>query len=231
MADSPRPASSFAVVAHPFQGAKQLCCAYELASPACRNALVFIGGLGDGPHTVPYIRTVAGHLASSAADLSYSVFEVRMSSSFSAFGYSRLEDDVNDLGCLVDYLRGIGKEKVVFMGHSTGCQVCLCVCVCVCVRDIARLPSRVLLRRRWKKLNGAGQDCMAYAGKSYSQPSTKAVDGFILQAPVSDREAIGTQIRQSILQESLAKAADMIRTGLADEIMPRRCWTGCLSRR
>ncbi len=111
----------FPVVAHPFRADSPMCCAYELGSSPCRNALVFIGGLGDGPHTVPYVRTIASQLE-AAGDLSYSVFDVCMRSSFSACGLRRLGDDVDDLFCLVEYLRSIGKQKIVLMGHSTGCQ-------------------------------------------------------------------------------------------------------------
>jgi len=116
--------ASFPVVVHPYRsptGTK--CCAYELSPASGSNALVFIGGLGDGPHTVSYIRTIASKLESTAADLGYSVFEIRMTSSFNGYGHSRLSDDVKDVSALVSYLRGLGKEKIVLMGHSTGCQV------------------------------------------------------------------------------------------------------------
>lgn len=115
-------AAPFPVTVHPYTSPTPYSCAYELGSSRAQNALVFIGGLGDGPHTVPYIRTIAKQLEFTKK-LSYSVFELRMTSSFSAFGYSRLSDDVKDISALVRYLRGIGKRKIVLMGHSTGCQV------------------------------------------------------------------------------------------------------------
>jgi len=111
----------FPVLVHPFSSPTQGSCAYELGSPS-RDALVFIGGLGDGPHTIPYVRTIA-HELEKAAGLSYSVFEVRLSSSFTGYGFTSLKDDVKDLSALVRYLRWLGKKKVVFLGHSTGCQV------------------------------------------------------------------------------------------------------------
>lgn len=76
----------------------------------------------DGPHTVPYVRKLAAELESTSG-LSYSVFEVRIRSSFSGFGWGSLSEDVEDISAAVKYLRGIGKENVVVMGHSTGCQV------------------------------------------------------------------------------------------------------------
>ncbi len=109
-------------------------CIYELPPPdmlwrpsrqstKLSNALVFIGGLGDGPHTVPAIRAVAGRLIEELEG--WSVFEVRLNSSFGQWGFSSLKEDVREIGEIVSYLRErLGKERVVLMGHSTGCQVC-----------------------------------------------------------------------------------------------------------
>ncbi|KAB5558440.1 hypothetical protein GE09DRAFT_113800 [Coniochaeta sp. 2T2.1] len=91
--------------------------------PAPKNALVFIGGLGDGPHTVPAIRAVAATLATEGT---WSVFEVRLNSSFGQWGFSSLREDVREIGEVVAYLREkLGRERVVLMGHSTGCQDCM----------------------------------------------------------------------------------------------------------
>ncbi|KAI1866948.1 hypothetical protein JX265_007524 [Neoarthrinium moseri] len=113
--------AAFTTTVHPFPSPTAHACAYELGLPSAKNAFVFIGGLGDGPHTVPYPRAIAKALEESA-ELGFSVFEFRLTSSFSGFGFARLADDVADISALVKYLRGIGKEKIVLMGHSTGCQ-------------------------------------------------------------------------------------------------------------
>lgn len=118
------PAKPFSSIVHPFDPpATPGACAYEIGLSDAKNALVFIGGLGDGPHNVAYPRAIAKRLESQPA-LSYSVFEFRLRSSFLGFGFLRLVDDVEDISALVKYLRSIGKEKVVLIGHSTGCQVC-----------------------------------------------------------------------------------------------------------
>lgn len=109
----------FSVTVHPYRPGYA---AYESGSIGRKNAIVFIGGLGDGPHSVQYLRTVARHLE-EAENLSYSLFEFRLRSSFAGFGTGSLADDVADISTLVKYLRSIGKEKVVLFGHSTGCQV------------------------------------------------------------------------------------------------------------
>ncbi|KAI1393762.1 DUF1749-domain-containing protein [Hypoxylon trugodes] len=98
--------------------------AYEIGLADAKNALVFIGGLGDGPHTVPYPRAIAKRLEAEP-ELSYSVFEFRMTSAFSGFGFASLKDDVDEISAFVKYLRGIGKQRIVLMGHSTGSQDCM----------------------------------------------------------------------------------------------------------
>ncbi|KAK3357359.1 hypothetical protein B0T25DRAFT_155665 [Lasiosphaeria hispida] len=98
---------------------------HEVSSLApTRNALVFIGGLGDGPFGVPYARTIAKKAGLGTPG--YSVFEVRLSSSFSGFGYGSLAKDVKEISAFVAYLRKtLDKDKIVLMGHSTGCQDCM----------------------------------------------------------------------------------------------------------
>lgn len=54
----------------------------------------------------------------------WSVFEIRLSSSFNQWGFSDLDSDAKEIGEAVKHLKGkMGKAKVVLMGHSTGCQV------------------------------------------------------------------------------------------------------------
>ncbi|KAK4194733.1 hypothetical protein QBC40DRAFT_269866 [Triangularia verruculosa] len=85
------------------------------------NALLFIGGLGDGPHTIPYPLALSRTITPS-----FTVYQTRLTSSFSAFGYSSLSQDAHELRSIVRHLRTVlNKQKVVLMGHSTGCQDCL----------------------------------------------------------------------------------------------------------
>ncbi|WQF75740.1 Putative fusarinine C esterase SidJ, alpha/Beta hydrolase [Colletotrichum destructivum] len=114
--------TSFSCTVHLYESPTSHASAYEIGPSAASNAILFIGGLGDGPHTVLYTQSLARHLKSTGQD--WSVFEIRMRSSFSGYGYSSLKNDVEDIAALVRYLRGIGKKKIVLMGHSTGCQDC-----------------------------------------------------------------------------------------------------------
>ncbi|KAL2157179.1 hypothetical protein VTH06DRAFT_6400 [Thermothelomyces fergusii] len=115
-------ACSGSFTVHPFPSPTSGACAYERGRASAKNALVFIGGLTTGPH-VKNLAFLDDMLQRSS--LSYSLWEFRMRSSYSGFGYSSLANDVQDTAALVRYLRGIGKEKVVLMGLSTGCQICL----------------------------------------------------------------------------------------------------------
>ncbi|KAM5345372.1 hypothetical protein ACJ41O_011234 [Fusarium nematophilum] len=118
------PSGPFSVVVHPFDSPTRASCAYEIGPTAARNAIIFIGGLTDGPHTIPYTRLLAQELE-NAKELSYSCFEIRMRSSFTGFGTSSLSNDAEDISALVKYLRGTGKERIVLFGSSTGCQDCI----------------------------------------------------------------------------------------------------------
>jgi hypothetical protein len=79
---------------------------------------VFIPGLTSGPHATD-LAYLANMLQQSPS-LDYSLWEFRMRSSYSGFGYSSLANDVEDTAALVQYLRSIGKQKIVLMGSSTG---------------------------------------------------------------------------------------------------------------
>lgn len=108
---------------HPYDSPTPGSCAYEIGRVGARNAIIFVGGLGDGPHTVPFVKPLAEHLESAGLD--YSIFEIRTRSSFTGFGYSSLANDVEDIAALVSYLREQGRQKIVLMGHSTGSQDCI----------------------------------------------------------------------------------------------------------
>ena len=113
----------FSVTVHPYRSIIRGSCCYEMGDVSSKNAIVFLGGLSDGPHTSPFIRSVSSHIA-KATDLSYSIFEVRMRSAYTSYGTSSIANDVEDISAVVKYLRGIGRQRILLLGHSTGCQVC-----------------------------------------------------------------------------------------------------------
>jgi hypothetical protein len=109
----------FAVTVHPFTSPTPSSCAYERGDSSSRNALVYLGGLTSGPHATPQIEPLIEALQ-AGTDLSYSFWEFRMRSSYTGFGFSSLANDAEDLSALVIYLKGLGKEKIVLLGSSTG---------------------------------------------------------------------------------------------------------------
>ncbi|KAK8050875.1 hypothetical protein PG993_002260 [Apiospora rasikravindrae] len=126
---SPSGAATFPTTVHRFESPTPHNTAFETGPADAQNALVFIGGLGDGPFTVYYPRAISAAFSSEQPDakaLSYSLFEFRLGSSYTQFGFKRLSDDVADIAAFVKYLRSsLGKRKIVLMGHSTGTQDCM----------------------------------------------------------------------------------------------------------
>lgn len=136
--------------------------AFEFENPKPSNQyVVFIGGLGDGFLTVPYLEP----LLETVRKAGYTLIQILITSSYKGFASSSLVQDAKDIGALVKYLRIQRKaSKVVLIGHSTGCQ-----------------------------------DIMEYFTKfeGYTQKETNgdyAIDGAVLQAPVSDRECIAMSL-------------------------------------
>ncbi|KAF3491533.1 dolichol-phosphate mannosyltransferase [Arthroderma uncinatum] len=153
--------------------------AFEYTSPTAEkakpHALLLIAGLSDGLCTVPFMNDLAGALEST----SWSVFFVLLSSSYTGWGMSSLDKDVEELAQCVDYVKALKARenqdqpasnescKIAIMGHSTG-----------------------------------SQDVLHYL---YSQPPNQtrpAVDGAILQAPVSDREATLSMLETGTTKDS-----------------------------
>ncbi|KAK7540263.1 hypothetical protein IWX49DRAFT_196721 [Phyllosticta citricarpa] len=100
--------------------------AFELSTPSSptqteskpSNTLLWVGGLGDGLLTVPYVR----HLAASLPP-TWTLAQPLLSSASSGWGMSSIAKDAAELGQCVAYFRKLRPgAKVVLMGHSTGCQ-------------------------------------------------------------------------------------------------------------
>jgi hypothetical protein len=112
-------AKPFLVTVHPFTSPTPSSCAYERGNVLSRNALVFLGGLTSGPHTSHQTERIV-EVFQAHPELDYSLWEFRMRSSYTGFGFSSLANDAEDLAALVAYLKSIGKDKVVLLGSSTG---------------------------------------------------------------------------------------------------------------
>ncbi|EHL00896.1 putative UPF0613 protein PB24D3.06c [Glarea lozoyensis 74030] len=125
----------------------------QKTSSSAQNIIIFVGGLFDGLHTVPYASRLADALPPS-----WTLAQAILSSSYTGWGISSLQKDVEELSDCVSYFRSIKPGKIVLMGHSTGCQDVL------------------------EYLTGPGHE------------NRKPIDGGLIQAAVSDREAIFTMM-------------------------------------
>ncbi|KAM7197053.1 Protein of unknown function (DUF1749) domain containing protein [Naviculisporaceae sp. PSN 640] len=210
MSTTPAGLTTFPVTVHEFlpnPDSKKPTHIYEYGvSNSTENALVFIGGLGDGPHGVPYIRHIASSLTTTS--LGYTVFEVRLSSAFAGWGTSSISKDVGEITCVVRYLKKqLHKKKVVLMGHSTGCQDC--------VAYLLHRISHIQQRMGYREEEHEGE------ANSEEEEEFPEIDGIILQGPVSDREAIGMNMPREDMEEAIKLARRMIREGKENEYMPK----------
>ncbi|KAI9734689.1 MAG: hypothetical protein M1834_002291 [Cirrosporium novae-zelandiae] len=89
-----------------------------------KNTLLFIGGMTDGFLTVPYVTPLANYLHNHPLSDSYSVVEILLSSSYNQWGLGSVSQDAEEISKCVAYFRNLrpNSGKMVFLGHSTGCQ-------------------------------------------------------------------------------------------------------------
>ena len=99
MAQPSAPTTTYPVTVHPFTSATRWSCAYERGKPSARNAFVYIGGLTGGPHAIDLDQIDEAFRKSDA--VSYSIWEFRMRSSYTGFGYSGLANDAEDIASFV----------------------------------------------------------------------------------------------------------------------------------
>ncbi|KAJ5965300.1 hypothetical protein N7481_012014 [Penicillium waksmanii] len=143
---------------------------FEYTSNAIRqpHSLVFLGGLGDGLATTSYMADLVQALQKTE----WSVFSLNLTSSYQSWGLGHLDRDTNEIAQCLNYIKDYKSEKygagkIVLMGHSTGSQ---------CVLHYLSQPN--------PHTNTPSFDSGLHHIKRMP------LDGAIMQAPVSDREAI-----------------------------------------
>ncbi|KAB5580415.1 hypothetical protein GE09DRAFT_1082095 [Coniochaeta sp. 2T2.1] len=146
---------------------------FEYTSPTTTHkphSLLFIGGLGDGLATTSY--TV--DLVRALAPTEWSFFTLNLTSSYSSWGTGHLDRDADEIAACARYIKEYKSDKfggdgvkVVLMGHSTGSQ---------CVLHYLSQPNPLRTKHAFDA--------------ELEHVERPAVDGAIMQAPVSDREAI-----------------------------------------
>lgn len=136
------------------------------------NVLLFVAGLDDGLSSVPYLSELAKEVAKIEKGGRWVLIQGLISSSYKGWGIGSLKRDAKELSQLVRYLRSKeGGER-----------------------------SRIILMGH---LTGC-QDTMEYVTKilvGENVPDSIKLDGAILQAPVSDREAMLEEFKREGLQK------------------------------
>lgn len=151
-----------------------------------------MGGLTDGFCTVPYVS----ELAAALENTDWSLFSILLTSSYNGFGVSSLDRDIEEIGQCVRFIRVLKADrspgappkhgKIVVMGHSTG-----------------------------------SQDVLHYLHAPNPLPKTEMdiglqylirpeLDGAIMQAPVSDREAILAMLKSATDPEEVRNVYDQL---------------------
>ncbi|KAJ6114385.1 DUF1749-domain-containing protein [Penicillium sp. IBT 16267x] len=143
---------------------------FEYTTAAARkpHSLLFVGGLGDGLATTSYMAD----LAKALQPTEWSLFTLNLTSSYQSWGLGHLDRDTNEIAQCIHYIKDyktekFGEGKIVMMGHSTGSQ---------CVMHYLYRPN--------PHLSVPAFD----AGLEHTD--RLPLDGAIMQAPVSDREAV-----------------------------------------
>ena len=109
--------------------------------------------------------------------------ETLLSSSYSGFGTSDLEQDTHELAQCVAYFSELRPDaKIVLMGHSTGCQ-----------------------------------DIMHYLTSPGQRPK---INGAIMQAGISDREAFDTLDDPDHIRKGVDVAQRYVREGRGNDVIP-----------
>ncbi|KAL4879112.1 hypothetical protein BJY04DRAFT_220477 [Aspergillus karnatakaensis] len=166
------------------------------------HSLLFVGGLGDGLATTSYMAD----LAKALSPTDWSLFTLNLTSSHSAWGLGHLDRDTDEIAQCLNYIKdyksgrfhtskstngagtqtGTGAGKIVLMGHSTGSQ---------CVLHYLTKPNPHTSKPLFD---------------TYLEHSLRPrLSGAIMQAPVSDREAIQLVLSQGWMGRTSAQVKEI----------------------
>lgn len=169
------------------------------SSSSPHHTILFLGGLGDGLGHPQYPSVIAQHLPTS-----WTIVEVLLSSSYTGWATSSLARDADEFAKAVEYFRSLSGRsveqgaKVVIMGHSTGCQICM-----------------EYLVGPWK--------ASTVPQSTLKRPK---IDGVILQAGISDREALTQTFKPEELAATVRFAESWAAEGRGDDVLPKTVTKG-----
>ncbi|OJJ42624.1 hypothetical protein ASPZODRAFT_76572 [Penicilliopsis zonata CBS 506.65] len=170
---------------------------FEYTAPRSQpHSLLFIGGLGDGLSTTSYLAELAKGLQSTQ----WALFTLITTSSYQSWGLGHLDRDTDEIARCINYIRAYKPAgRIVLMGHSTGSQ---------CVLHYLSRPNPHTTRHAFD------------AGLEHV--TRPALDGAIMQAPVSDREAVSLIRRMGFCGRSPASIQAAYEEALASSLAAER---------
>ncbi|KAG7285652.1 hypothetical protein NEMBOFW57_007944 [Staphylotrichum longicolle] len=186
--------------------------AFEFASSTKPqpHSILFLGGLGDGLATTSYAADVVQGLQPTE----WSLFTVNLTSAYQSWGFGHLDRDTDEVAQCIQHITEYKKSKfgtpgkIVLFGHSTGSQ---------CVLHYLSRPNP--------------HTSTPAFDRGLEHCKRPAIDGGIMQAPVSDREAIHWIMREGFLGRTpselketydklVAMAKEAVRHGPYDSMLP-----------
>uniref|UniRef100_A0A0G4H3K5 DUF1749 domain-containing protein n=1 Tax=Chromera velia CCMP2878 TaxID=1169474 RepID=A0A0G4H3K5_9ALVE len=189
-----------------------------VSNEECPNALVLVGGLTDGFLGLNY----AAPLAESAKGCGFSLVQTNLSSSWNQFGVCTLRSDAQELLLLIRHLRRVRKvQKVVLLGHSTGSQDALSVLKLLHeLKEVSGKGGAKAVKQLLGLPNEEQSDNFKVCIEDFG------VNGVILQAGLSDREAmLGSEGAEKDGFLRLRDQADkLMKEGKPDELLPERLY-------
>ncbi|KAK3998114.1 putative siderophore biosynthesis lipase [Cladorrhinum sp. PSN332] len=163
---------------------------FEFTSPAATkqpHSILFLGGLGDGLATTEYLSDLVRALQPK----DWSIFSLTLTSSYQSWGHGHLDRDTDEIARCIQYIKEYkaakygkaDKNRIVLMGHSTGSQ---------CVLHYLSRPN-------------PHPDPAPAFDPNLAHVVRPVLDGAIMQAPVSDREAVQWVVHEGFLGRSPAQ--------------------------
>lgn len=178
-----------------------------------KSYILFLAGLGDLPLSVHYTARLAAALAPG-----WALVEVTLSSVGAGWATGSLDRDARELASCVAYFRSLQAGavslgcKIVLMGHSTGCQV-------ACRYILGRRRSLRSLSSAPSTDDACGVG-MGEAKERQAHEARPSVDAAILQACVSDADAINDALESAELAAGVALARSWVASGRGGDVLP-----------
>ncbi|KAF2156313.1 putative siderophore biosynthesis lipase/esterase [Myriangium duriaei CBS 260.36] len=152
------------------------------------HSILFVGGLGDGLATTSYMVDMVHALDKTK----WSIFSVNLTSAYQSWGLGHLDRDTDEIAKCLEYIKEyktakFGSSKVVLMGHSTGSQNVL---------HYLHRPNP--------------HDSTTPFDPYLQHDKRLPLDGAIMQAPVSDREAVHAIIKDGLCGTSPSEMKSIV---------------------